>query len=93
MLESNEEKFYGYEVALDNASQVNVMHPRFLTNLRKKKISFKGLDKKSNPSEESMVGDLAGFFECVACEDARISILSQDDVEKLDRKENISFTR
>lgn len=83
LVENNEQRFYGYKVALDNARQVNVMHPRFLTNLRKKSISFKGLDKKSNPSEENMVGDLIGLFECVTCKDAKISILSQDDVEKL----------
>ena len=29
------------------------------------------------------MGDLAGFFECVANKSVRISILSQDDVENI----------
>ena len=33
----DEEKFYGYKIALDIASEVNIVHPRFLTNIRSKK--------------------------------------------------------
>ena len=79
----SKEAFYGYEVVLDNGSQVNIMHPRFLSNIRAEQTSFKGLDSKSKSSSPNMVGDLHGFFKCIASRDIRISVLSQDDVETL----------
>ena len=82
-LSDEPEPFFGFEVAIDNASQVNVLHPRFLTNLRPGFGSYKGVDKSAGPVEENVVGDLAGFFECVGSESVRLNILSQDDVESL----------
>ena len=35
------EPFYGFEIAIDNASQVNVVHPRFLRNLKESYISWR----------------------------------------------------
>ena len=70
-----------YEVALDNASQVNVIHPRFLTNVRKGKGSFSGLNSNNKSKATSLVGDLRDFYKCIACEDVRVSILSMADVE------------
>ena len=72
-----------YEVTIDNASQVNVVYPRFLENIKEGLTSYKGVDNKQQPIQGGLVGDLPGFFECVANKDARISILSQDDVEQI----------
>ena len=38
-------KFYGYKVVLDNRLQVNVVHPKFLTNIKSGSGSFKGIDR------------------------------------------------
>ena len=54
-----------------------------LKNLKEGFSSYKGVNNQQTPVEGGLVGDLPGFFECVANENARISILSQDDVEKL----------
>ena len=76
------EPFYGNEIAIYNASQVNVVHPRFLRDLKKSYMSFKGVNNQQTPIECGIVRDQPGFFECVANDNARIGILSQDDVER-----------
>jgi Reverse transcriptase (RNA-dependent DNA polymerase) len=72
-----------HEVILDNASDVTIMHPRFLTNVRECRTEdfFSGL---SGPKKRiTKVGDLAGFFECACDDDVRASIISQGQVEDL----------
>ena len=81
MTTADDDKFFGYEVALDNCSQVNICHPRFLKNVRKETGSFKGADSKLESSATSEMGHLEGFHDCIASEDVRISILCQADVE------------
>ena len=78
----NPEPFYGFKVAIDSASQVNLLHPRFLSNIRESPTSYKGVDSLTSPTEGGQVGDLEGFFECIASENVRVSILCQDDIEK-----------
>ena len=82
-LASSDETIRGYEMAIDNASQVNIVHSRFLTNLRKKRTAYRGVDGRSAPKSGCSVGDLDGFYECIADDNVRISILSQHDVEQL----------
>ena len=43
--EEDAERFYGFEICLDNGSQVNIVHPRFLTGVKQGAGSFKGADK------------------------------------------------
>ena len=68
-----------WEIAMDNGSQVSIVHPRFLTNLQKCKGKFSGL--VGDAAETVMKGTLPGFFDCLCSDSARISILSQADVE------------
>ena len=65
---------------LDECSEVSVLHPWFLTNIRKvNEAGFQGL---SGPSTKiSKVGYLEGFFECQACEGCVANILCGADVE------------
>ena len=50
-----------YEVLLDTASQVNVMHPRFLTDIRQGEGGFSGLDKgKKKTTEWGHLKDSSG---------------------------------
>ena len=86
--EERSEHFYGYEVCLDSGSQVNIVHPMFLTGIKRGLGSYKGVDKTSKSSKTTLVGNLEGFFECIAEKDCRISVLSQDDVES---KYNITY--
>lgn len=68
------------EVFIDNAAEVSVMHPKFLTGIRSSNgasIVGVGGSEKQTPK----VGDLEGFFECYACEDCEANILSQADIE------------
>jgi len=67
-----------YEIILDSGSQVDVVHPRFLRNLRESEGGFKGLSGQE--MNTSYVGELEGFFECIACEDCAVNVLSQSDV-------------
>ena len=45
------EKLYGYEAVLNNISQVNIVHPRILTNIKSGSGSFKGVNKKAKSSK------------------------------------------
>ena len=54
-------------------------HPRFLRNLRESEGDFKGLSGQE--MNTSYVGELEGFFECIACEDCAVNVLSQFNVE------------
>jgi hypothetical protein len=71
--------FEKHEVCLDNGSQVNIVHPSLLSNIRKDTKRFRTMDGISGTEQ---VGHLNGFFDCqVSSEDAPASILSQSDVE------------
>ena len=70
-----------YEVVLDNGSQVNVVNPRFLKNIRPGSGTYVGVSGDKN--ETSLVGDLEGFFTCQVCDTCTASVLCQYDVEKL----------
>lgn len=65
------------------------MNPRFLANLRRVYGSYKGVDDTQVPVEGDLVEDLAGFYECIRSENARMNILSQDDVEELYKVTNL----
>ena len=73
--------FYMYEILLDSGSQVNCVHPRFLSEVREGTGGFRGLSGAR--TKVNKVGRLAGFFDCLACEDTKASVLSLADVEDL----------
>jgi hypothetical protein len=68
-----------YEVILDSGSQVNIIHPRFLRDVREGHGGCKGLF--GSKTKLTKVGMLEGFFECMGSDDTRVSVLSQADVE------------
>jgi Reverse transcriptase (RNA-dependent DNA polymerase). len=68
-----------YEVILDSGSQVNIIHPRFLRDVREGHGGCKGLF--GSKTKLTKVGMLEGFFECLGSDDTRVSVLSQADVE------------
>ena len=69
-----------YEIAIDSCSDVSIVHPRFLSNLRKEDSYFFGIG--GSRTEVDQVGDLEFFFPCIACKECQGSILSMDAVEK-----------
>ena len=77
------ESFYGYEIVLDNGSQVNIVHPRFLTNIKREEGSYKGVEKTQESTRSNQSGYLDGFFRCIASNKIIINVLLQDDVESL----------
>jgi len=78
---SRTERLHGeHEVCIDNGSQVNIVHPSLLTNLREESRGFRGMSGSSGTTRVSM---LEGFFECQACDTCPTSILSMSDVEDL----------
>jgi hypothetical protein len=68
-----------YEVILDSGSQINIVHPRFLRDVREGHGGCKGLF--GSKTRLTKVGMLEGFFECLCSDDTRVSVLSQADVE------------
>jgi hypothetical protein len=70
--------FAFYEVCLDSGSQINIVDPRLLNNLRTSNKTFRSMN---GVSKIDRVGHLDGFFECHACEDCPANILSMADVE------------
>lgn len=56
------EKFYGYEVILDSRSQLDIVHPRFLKNIRKESSSFKGAEKNFEVISNKPDGAPGGFL-------------------------------
>ena len=68
-----------WEIVLDNGSQVNIVHPRFLTNFKRSQGKFSGL--QGAPLSTEMCGLLPGFFYCLVSDSTRVSVLSQADVE------------
>jgi len=78
---SRTERLHGeHEVCIDNGSQVNIVHPSLLTNLREESRGFRGI---SGSSGTTRVGMLEGFFECQVCDTCPTSILIMSDVEDL----------
>ena len=70
-----------YHVGLDSCSQVNIVNPRFLHNIRPGEGQYVGL--KGESAETKLVGDLDGFFECQVCDTCAASVISLSDVEDL----------
>ena len=70
-----------YEIGLDTMSQVNIVHSRFLKNIRRSPGSFGGLKGVETTTEYE--GDLEGFFPVQVCDDCRGSVLCYSDVEQL----------
>ena len=72
-----------HEVILDNASNISVMHPHFLSNIIEthdgKGIAEIGAEK----SVFTHIGHLDGFFDCAAVSNASANILSQGQVEEI----------
>ena len=73
-------RFEHYEVCLDDASELSIMHSQFLTNIRDvDEQRFEGLS--GSKKIVSRVGYLAEFFECMACDDCTANILCEADIE------------
>jgi len=70
--------FETYEVCLDNGSQVNIVHPSLLSNIREDTKRFRTMDGVAGTEQ---VGYLNGFFDCQVSSSTPASILSQSDVE------------
>jgi len=67
-----------YEVCLDSGSQVNIMDPRLLKNIKSSQKTYRSMNGTSTTAK---VGYLDGFFECQACEECPVNIISMSDVE------------
>jgi hypothetical protein len=69
-----------HEVFLDNAAEVSIMHPRFLTDIRPNEgaaiVGVSGTQKAT-----PLIGYLDQFFDCNACSDCMANILCQADIE------------
>ena len=79
---TNMNRFKPYEVCLDGCSDVSVMHPRFLSNLRK--IDGQGFEGLSGSGmKTNSIGYLEDFFDCQACENCTANILCQADIEDM----------
>ena len=81
MTRNSHETIEWYHVGLDSCSQVNIMNPRFLSNIRPGVGGYVGL--KGESTKTKMVGDLDGFFECQVCDSCAASVLSLSDVEDI----------
>ena len=68
-----------WEIILDNGSQVNIVHPRFLVDFKQRPGRFSGLQGESLSTQ--MCGLLPGFFYCLVSDSTQVSVLSQADVE------------
>jgi len=75
---SHEKLFEFYEICLDSGSQINIVDPRLLNNLRSSSKTYRSMNGTSTTER---VGYLDGFFECHACDDCPANILSMADVE------------
>ena len=62
--------FERHEVCLDNGSQVNIVHPSLLSNIRKDTKRFRTMDGISGTEQ---VGYLNGFFDCQVSSDSQYS--------------------
>jgi hypothetical protein len=69
-----------YGVCLDNGSQVNIVDPRLLTNLRTCSRTYRSMN---GATATESVGHLDGFFDCQACTTCPANIISMADVEDL----------
>ena len=72
-----------FEIALDSCSQVNIVNPRFLTNIRPGDGEYAGLSGTSSATK--LIGNLEEFFPCVVCDTCAVSVLSMRDVEAIYR--------
>jgi hypothetical protein len=71
-----------HEVCLDGCSEVSVLHPRFLSDIRDTEgQGFAGLSGGSKMIKQ--IGYLDGFFDCLVCNECTANILSQADVEDM----------
>jgi hypothetical protein len=69
-----------YEVCLDNGSQVNIVDPRLLTNLRTCSHTYRSMN---GAAATESVGHLDSFFDCQACTTCPANIISMAVVEDL----------
>ena len=53
---SKKEEFFGYEIELDSASQVNVVHPRFFTCIKTKRHLLRAWMVGANPRMQTKLG-------------------------------------
>jgi len=76
---SDTKKLHEYwEVCLDSGSQVSIMDPRLLYNVRPAQRTFRSMNGVASTTH---IGDLDGFFTCQASKDCPANILSMSDVE------------
>ena len=72
-----------WEVLLDECSEVSVVHPSLLINIREAEgVGFRGLYQESQ-KDLNQVGDLKDFFTCQVCSDCSANILCGAMVEDL----------
>jgi hypothetical protein len=69
-----------YEVCLDNGSQVSIVDPRLLVNLRTERRTYKSMN---GTAVTDRIGYLDGFLDCQACDCCHANILSQAQVEDM----------
>jgi hypothetical protein len=67
-----------YEVCLDSGSQVNIVDPRLLMNLTTSQRMYHSMNGSASTTQ---VGYLDGFFDCQACTDCPVNIISMSYVE------------
>jgi hypothetical protein len=68
------------EIFIDNAAEISVMHPRFLTDIRDSEGA--GIMGVSGSQKDTpKIGHLEEFFDCNSCTDCVANILSQADIE------------
>jgi hypothetical protein len=78
---TNENRIFPfYEVCLDNCSQVNIIDPRLLTNIREHGKPFRTMNSVTTTAK---IGQLQDFFDCQVCSTCPANILSQARVEDL----------
>jgi len=75
---SDEKLFKFYEICLDSRSQINIVDPRLLNNLRTVTKTYRSMNGTATLEQ---IGYLDGFFDCHACKDCPANILSMVDVE------------
>ena len=69
------------DVILDNASEVDILSPRFLTGIRHGLGRVRGLHGEAKTTKK--VGHLKGFYDCIVSSDAAANVLSQSNIEQL----------
>ena len=71
------------KVIVDNASDVSIIHPIFLTNIIKSEEDQGFAGMQSLMSKITYIGHLDGFFDCAWTPRAQANVLSQEQVKQV----------